>query len=123
MKVGIDVEMLVDDPDYKGIAKSFFSKKEMNFIDQFDNKELSKAFLKIWTAKEAFIKANRIIEPNQFTIDFSHFPNQIKPIEFDRKIWYLNSPVLSEEFTLTFSSDKQIDSFCVTTLNVIDLIN
>lgn len=54
--VGIDIEH--ERPiEYLDIAKILYSKEEQTFLQQLSPKELSYHFFRIWSQKEAFIKA------------------------------------------------------------------
>lgn len=72
--VGVDVEVRRDTTNLK-VAERFFSKKENEYINSFDTKEQREdAFYKIWTLKEAFIKATGegLSRPlNEFSFTFT----------------------------------------------------
>lgn len=57
-KIGIDVENVQPMPDFDSFAEHFFSRHETAFINSLSGKEKEQAFFKIWTCKEAFLKAN-----------------------------------------------------------------
>lgn len=111
IRLGIDIEIIHDDPDFKVIAKVFYSKKENKFLEKMPKEKQAKAFLRIWTAKEAFIKANRLIEPDQFSIDLAETSFQIKPLEFDNQQWHFYNPAVSNKYILTISSNKPMLHF------------
>ncbi len=49
--IGVDIEHLDREINFKALSKRFFSKKEQDYVnDSFD-------FLKIWTLKESYLKA------------------------------------------------------------------
>lgn len=106
MQLGIDIESYTTDPDFAGIVKNFFSKNEIEFLEHIPDEFFSMAFLKIWTAKEAFIKANKIVDPADFTITFSEFPNRFNPLEFEGIPWFFYTPGLSSGLVSTLVSDK-----------------
>ncbi len=54
--IGVDLEILRDDIDYKKIAKRFFSKDEQIALEITD--EPIRLFFDLWARKEAIIKAN-----------------------------------------------------------------
>jgi len=70
--VGCDVE-LIKEADMK-IAKRFFNQKEYEYLSCIkDGKERNRAFYKIWTLKESFVKAlgdGLQIDLNSFYFDF-----------------------------------------------------
>lgn len=55
--IGIDVEYLKSDIDHQGIAKNFFSPYEYQLLTNANHEQQNTLFYKIWTCKEAFIKA------------------------------------------------------------------
>jgi 4'-phosphopantetheinyl transferase len=57
-RVGIDLEYVHAMPDINHFAEQFFSPRESEFIDSLPGKQKLGAFFKIWTCKEAFLKAN-----------------------------------------------------------------
>lgn len=56
-ELGIDVEGLTRAVDPLALAQSYFSLAEQSYLKQLSVAEQPLAFLKLWTAKEAFIKA------------------------------------------------------------------
>lgn len=57
-KIGIDVEYVHPRPDVDDFARQFFSPRESAFVNALSGKQKEDAFFKIWTCKEAFLKAN-----------------------------------------------------------------
>jgi 4'-phosphopantetheinyl transferase len=55
--MGIDVELIRDDVDFKALSRRFFSASEASQLDRLDNDLLPAAFFACWTRKEAFVKA------------------------------------------------------------------
>lgn len=56
-EVGVDVERLRDDMSFRKLAKRFFSDAEAETLNDMEGDELRNQFFRIWTAKEAYIKA------------------------------------------------------------------
>jgi 4'-phosphopantetheinyl transferase len=56
-RVGIDLEYLVKHNDLDKIAKRFFAEREVELILRVEERERTKLFLQLWTAKEAYLKA------------------------------------------------------------------
>ena len=54
-EIGIDVEYINDEFDYKPIAKECFTKNEIQYLEESDKPV--KEFFKLWTRKEALLKA------------------------------------------------------------------
>ncbi len=57
LRVGIDVETMDPNHDCAGVAERFFSGEENAFLRQFSGEGLIRSFFRVWTLKEAFIKA------------------------------------------------------------------
>ena len=55
--IGVDIEYLRAMPDAVKIAKRFFAPQEYELICSLDAKQQSQTFFKLWTAKEAYLKA------------------------------------------------------------------
>jgi 4'-phosphopantetheinyl transferase len=55
--VGIDVERIRDNPDVMELAARFFSGEEVQWLRSQPTTEISASFFRVWTGKEAYIKA------------------------------------------------------------------
>jgi 4'-phosphopantetheinyl transferase len=55
--VGVDAEQLAEISDCLDLAKRFFAPAEAGFLERVAAAERSNVFLRIWTLKEAFVKA------------------------------------------------------------------
>ena len=55
--VGVDVESLREIPNAGRMAGRFFSRGEQSMINDLDEATRNRAFLRIWTQKEAYLKA------------------------------------------------------------------
>lgn len=55
--VGVDAEELVEFPDHFELAKSFFAPAEVALLNRHSGTEKSRLFMRIWTLKEALVKA------------------------------------------------------------------
>ncbi len=56
-RVGVDVERVHDDGDWRSIAVHFFSAREQQALSTLSGPALMAAFFAIWTRKEAYVKA------------------------------------------------------------------
>jgi 4'-phosphopantetheinyl transferase len=56
-EVGVDVERLRDNVDFQKLARRFFSPVEAATLNRLAGDDLKRRFFRIWTAKEAYIKA------------------------------------------------------------------
>ena len=55
--IGVDIEHLREMPDAVKIAKRFFAPVEYEFIASLDSEQQQQVFFRLWTAKEAYLKA------------------------------------------------------------------
>jgi 4'-phosphopantetheinyl transferase len=55
--VGVDVEQMRAIPDLSTLSQRFFSPRECAEIEKLSGEEATKGFFKIWTRKEAWLKA------------------------------------------------------------------
>jgi len=58
MEIGVDVESVRSDFEYKEIAERFFSVNEMAILHTIPTEQKLEAFYNCWTRKEAYIKAH-----------------------------------------------------------------
>ena len=57
--IGLDLEWTVHQQrNYQAIARRFFAAPEIDFLSRFDQSELETQFFKLWTQKEAALKAH-----------------------------------------------------------------
>lgn len=73
-KVGVDVEYFSRKIDYDSIARHFFSGKVLNYLNNLSGLKKKKAFLELWVAREAIIKALG----DQRKIDFNQFMDKLE---------------------------------------------
>ncbi|WP_019507798.1 4'-phosphopantetheinyl transferase superfamily protein [Pleurocapsa sp. PCC 7319] len=55
--IGVDLEYLRDMKDAVKLAERFFSPREFELLAAIDSEQQRKVFFKLWTAKEAYLKA------------------------------------------------------------------
>ena len=55
--IGIDIEYLRTDVDFRKLARRFFSEQEYRSLESCDDSRLTAAFFACWTRKEALLKA------------------------------------------------------------------
>ena len=55
--VGVDVERIRRLKDSRALARRFFSKREADWLQRQNDGELDRAFFRMWTRKEAILKA------------------------------------------------------------------
>lgn len=59
-KVGIDIEYVKKNFEWFNIVEKYFSLNEMLYLEALSKDDQVKAFLNIWTCKEALLKAKGI---------------------------------------------------------------
>jgi 4'-phosphopantetheinyl transferase len=57
VEVGIDIEYLRPLPRTEALARRFLSPKERRGVMSFEGRDRDRAFLRVWTQKEAYLKA------------------------------------------------------------------
>ena len=55
--LGVDIERINNIQDFLQIAKQYFRKEEYEYISKIDAESPLRKFYKVWTIKEAFVKA------------------------------------------------------------------
>ncbi|OLS20004.1 MAG: 4'-phosphopantetheinyl transferase psf-1 [Candidatus Heimdallarchaeota archaeon LC_3] len=118
-EVGVDIEYLRNEIDYYKLIKRFFSREEkekFNNLRPLNQKEL---FFRIWTMKEAIVKALGLDNVNffsEFSIKFSE--NEILGFEFQeeylKKNWWFQNRILLNEYVcsvVTTNVKKKIKYF------------
>lgn len=55
--IGVDIEYENDSIDFRSVARTQFSTAENKYFEQLNYMEKKEAFYRIWTMKEAFVKA------------------------------------------------------------------
>ncbi|MAU72734.1 MAG: hypothetical protein CML04_11630 [Pseudozobellia sp.] len=94
--VGVDVELVKEDFNPMELALNFFSVQEIEMLRKLNEKDRHLAFYRIWTRKEAFIKAegSGLSFPlNQFTVSLDE-KAQLLATGWDaneRDLWHLKS--------------------------------
>ena len=81
--IGVDVESLQRIPSHQDIAKRFFASSEVAFLGSLDEMERRREFLRLWTLKEAFVKARGLglsIPLNSF--EMRMFPDRPPSVSF-----------------------------------------
>ncbi|MEM9271335.1 MAG: 4'-phosphopantetheinyl transferase superfamily protein [Cyanobacteria bacterium P01_F01_bin.143] len=55
--IGVDLEYIKDNIEYKQLAQRFFSPQELQLINSYPERTQKTIFFQLWTAKEAYLKA------------------------------------------------------------------
>jgi amino acid adenylation domain-containing protein len=75
--IGIDIEMIDSDINASDLSKRFFSNYEYKALAELHQEIHNDYFTRLWTCKEAYVKARGIIPFDQFTFNLEN-PN--KPV-------------------------------------------
>ncbi|MFM2290587.1 MAG: hypothetical protein RIS29_400 [Bacteroidota bacterium] len=67
-EIGVDIEFIHHTDDLPDLANAFFHKMEIRYLNTIPSSDFSSMFYKIWTAKEAYIKAIGVYMPNMFCV-------------------------------------------------------
>ena len=77
-KIGVDLEEWDQNRDFLRLAQRFFSSTETQILEKNSGEQQKRLFLKMWTAKEALVKAEGVGLKNQMNkIEIDPFQNQI----------------------------------------------
>lgn len=103
-QVGIDVEYICKGIEFEQIAKRFFSSRESETLAKLPVAERKQAFFRIWTRKEAFIKAigaGLSFPLNDFEVSLNPTEAQLVHIKGDIQEadkWQVEDIVLTENY-------------------------
>jgi len=89
METGVDIEWINKDLEPNDIAHNYFSAQELSNFKSIDKGNQLEAFYKIWTRKEAFIKAigkGLSIPLDSFDVTIDDFKPKIKRIDGEKNI-------------------------------------
>lgn len=99
--IGVDVEQAREIDDLESIARHYFARAERDSILALDRSEANAAFLRVWTRKEAFIKAlggGLSIDLSAFVVDTGdHYENALAEVRLQGhclSTWWVGSVFL-----------------------------
>jgi 4'-phosphopantetheinyl transferase len=100
--IGLDAESicLADSP--MALAEEFFAEEEVTFLRELPRDELSRAFLQIWTLKEAYLKSlgtGLALALRSFTVSIN--PPAVEPRETSSTTWVAASRWISDEHVVS----------------------
>ena len=102
-EIGVDIEYLRNEIDYYKIVKRFFTPEEVEKFNNFRPFYQRELFFRIWTMKEAIVKAlgkDIVYYFNEFIIIFSE--KDILGVEFrkesDRLDWWYQNKILLDDY-------------------------
>lgn len=90
--VGIDVQCISPAIDFNSIAKSFFTANELAAMNALPAENRSKAFYRLWTSKESFVKATGLglsVQLNSFDTSGIVYNSSIifREKTIEKKLW------------------------------------
>jgi 4'-phosphopantetheinyl transferase len=112
-KLGVDIEMINNKVDYQSLSQRFFSNIERKSLLKINESEQLDTFYRIWTRKEAFIKATG--KGVTFGLDRFSVPANVETVDIinidktdqDSEQWYCYDLVDNENYkTALVSSNK-----------------
>ena len=106
--IGVDLEYIKDNIDYKQLAKRFFATEELQLINSYPAQEQKTIFFQLWTAKEAYLKATgdglaESLDTIEFTLNNNYELNLVK-IKQDRAAashWLIDNFIPQDNFIAT----------------------
>ncbi len=108
--IGVDLEYIKDNIDYKQLAKRFFTPQELQLINSYPIKKQKIIFFQLWTAKEAYLKATGdglagSLDQIEFTLD-NHYQLHlvdIKPDITQVSHWLIDNFIPQDNFIATIA--------------------
>lgn len=122
--IGVDLEFIRDSSDSLAIAQRFFSDHEYQYLLQLPATQQQTAFFKIWTLKEAFIKALGLglsfpLKDFDVAIDNDKaYMAGIRADNLEKDDWSLSSFNISPEFTGAFAIKASLPKIEFFTFNL-----
>jgi len=115
-KIGIDLEEMRRDTSYLEIADSYFSDEEAKALNSLQGQELTIAFFRCWTRKEAYLKARGLGLPfglKNFTVSLlNHEPPALLNVRDDAdqaKIWSFTEIIPWKDYIAAFVCEAKND--------------
>lgn len=115
--IGIDIEDTRRDIKFLDVARLFFAKGEMEKLNRLSENDLRSAFFRVWTKKEAFIKAvgNGMSFPlKQFEVTalMEESPCILSINQKTQHNWLLQSFIPEIGYQAAFSQKNNIGQVC-----------
>jgi 4'-phosphopantetheinyl transferase len=114
-KIGVDLEYRREINELEKLVKRFFHSREYELLSKLENKQKQNLFFKIWTAKEAYLKAlgtgiseglDKIeIDNSQFKID-NNLLNNWQLYHLETNTNYVASVALENQTRLPITTHK-----------------
>ncbi len=111
--IGVDLEYIKDNINYKQLAKRFFNPQELQLINSYPANKQKTIFFQLWTAKEAYLKATGdglagSLDTIEFTLNNNNELNLVK-IKQDRaaaSFWLINNFIPQDNFIATIAVEN-----------------
>jgi len=130
LQIGVDAEVIDTERADPNLAKRFFSVHETRHLWKFEDSAYAAEFYRIWTMKEAYIKARGTgmrTPLDQFFIlpiesDGRYAINFEPDVEDDPAVWQIESAQLTPNHFLSVAIKKQhVDTVALTLRKVVSL--
>ena len=112
--IGVDLEYIKDNIDYKQLAKRFFRTQELQLINSYPAREQKTIFFQLWTAKEAYLKATgdglaESLDTIQFTLNNNSELNlvAIKQAHQQASYWLIDNFIPQDNFIATIAVENR----------------
>ena len=122
-RVGVDVEFMREPVEIADLAQRFFSPYERVLLGNIPAEHRPKAFFRIWTAKESFVKATGAglsLALTSFDIDLDQKLDAMlkatRPDPGQARCLHVRSLSMPEGYEAAVSTEGQLDLQMVTTL-------
>lgn len=112
-KLGVDIERIRNNVDFKKLARRFFSKQESEALENYPDTSIPSAFFSCWSRKEAFVKAlgdGISFGLSEFTVSIHPEQSEIKlethydPLATDD--WCINNIPAGNEYAAAICSNR-----------------
>ena len=107
--LGIDIEKMKK-IDYEGISRRYFSKEEKKALSSLQDQEKLQAFYRLWSRKEAIMKAlgkGLTIPLSSFSVSIH---NEIETILVENKAWTLSPLFIQSDYASALASEGDIET-------------
>jgi len=118
-EVGVDIEQIKDNFEVLELAHNFFSKNEIEVLENQSKEDLPRAFFRCWTRKESFIKAegSGLSFPlDQFAVSLENDQQaELLNTQWDSKEkdhWQLFSFIPAQEYIAAVAIRSRTQGFC-----------
>lgn len=115
--IGVDLEYIKDNINYKQLATRFFTTQELELISCTRTEAQKTRFFQLWTAKEAYLKATgdglaQGLDGIEFTIDQNNKLSLVSIKQEPTQIsdWLINNFIIQDKFIATIAVKDSLKS-------------